>query len=142
MNSKPNAWLPTGKRITMHHSRSELALSRRSGYIPNMSYQSITATALQARLGEEDAPLLIDVREPIEYEIARVAGAQLLPMSRFYEWAGTLDTQREIVVMCHHGIRSAQVCYALAQSGYTKLFNLTGGIAAWSAEVDHNVPQY
>jgi rhodanese-related sulfurtransferase len=107
-----------------------------------MNYQTITPAEFAARMKETDAPLLIDVREPVEYEIARVEGAQLLPMSRFYEWAGTLDKEREIVVMCHHGIRSAQVCQALAQGGFTKLYNLAGGINRWSREVDPSVPVY
>ncbi len=107
-----------------------------------MSYQTITPAEMKARMSEPDAPLLIDVREPFEYEIARVEGAELLPMSRFYEWAGTLEKEREIVVMCHHGVRSAQVCNALAQGGFTKLYNLAGGIDRWAYEVDANVPVY
>ena len=89
-----------------------------------------------------DELLLIDVREPEEFELARVEGAELLPLSRFREWAGVLDPARETVVMCHHGIRSAQVCAVLARQGFTRLHNLSGGIDRWSAEVDRRVPRY
>ena len=107
-----------------------------------MLYQTMTPAEFHARLSQGDAPLLIDVREPFEYQIARVACAQLLPMSRFYEWAGTLDPQQETVVMCHHGIRSAQVCNVLAQNGFHKLYNLAGGIDRWAYEVDNSIPVY
>ena len=107
-----------------------------------MSYQTITPAEFAARRDQGDDLLLLDVREPIEFDIARVEGAQLLPMSRFYEWAGTLEKEQEIVVLCHHGIRSAQVCNALAQHGFTKLYNLAGGIDRWSYEVDPQVPAY
>jgi rhodanese-related sulfurtransferase len=107
-----------------------------------MSYQTITPAEFAARRESGEDLLLIDVREPVEYEIARVEGAELLPMSRFYEWAGTLGQEREIVVMCHHGIRSARVCAALAQGGFTRLYNLAGGIDRWAQEVDTSVPLY
>ena len=107
-----------------------------------MSYETITPAEFQARREHGDALLLIDVREPLEFDIARVEGAQLLPMSRFYEWAGSLEKEQEIVVMCHHGIRSAQVCQALAQHGFTKLYNLAGGIDRWAYEVDPQVAVY
>jgi rhodanese-related sulfurtransferase len=88
------------------------------------------------------APRLIDVREPGEYEVARVEGAELMPLSRFQEWAGALDPAEEVVFMCHHGIRSAQVCAFLARQGFDKLHNLAGGIDRWSVEVDPAVPRY
>lgn len=108
-----------------------------------MSYEEISPAELAARLKEEDAPLLlIDVREPAEYEIARLDEATLLPLSRFPEWAGLLEPDREIVFMCHHGVRSAQVCRYLSLHGFARLRNLTGGIDAWSREVDPDVPLY
>lgn len=107
-----------------------------------MPYQSISPKELAARLENDENFRLIDVREPIEYQIARIEGAELLPMSRANEWLGTLDPQEEIVVMCHHGIRSANVCLFLAQNGFEKVYNLTGGIDLWSYEVDESVPKY
>ena len=74
--------------------------------------------------------------------VARVEGAELLPLSRFAEWAGALDPDEELVVMCHHGIRSGHVCAHFARKGFTKLHNLAGGIDRWSTEVDRSVPRY
>lgn len=106
------------------------------------NYENISPTELAARLEGESRARLIDVREHEEYEIARIERAELLPLSRFREWAGALDPDDEIVVMCHHGVRSAHVCAVLAEAGFKKLLNLAGGIDAWSTEVDANVPRY
>lgn len=105
-------------------------------------YETISPEELKERLERGDRLEVIDVREQEEYEIARIEGARLLPLSRFPEWAGTLDAETEIVFMCHHGIRSAQVCSYLAREGFRKLYNLDGGIDAWSVEVDRTVPRY
>ncbi len=102
----------------------------------------MTPAELEERMKGGDAPLVVDVREPEEYELARVEGARLLPLSRFNEWAATLDPEQETVFMCHHGIRSGQVCAVLAREGFTKLHNLSGGIDRWSREVDPGVPRY
>lgn len=107
-----------------------------------MNYKSVTPAQLDERMKRGDELRLIDVRELEEYAVASVEGAQLLPLSQFSEWAGTLDPGEEIVVMCHHGIRSAQVCMLLSREGFTKLSNLSGGIDRWACEVDRSVPRY
>jgi adenylyltransferase/sulfurtransferase len=107
-----------------------------------MSYRTITPTEFAARAARGERVRLIDVREAWEFELSRVEGAELLPLSRFEEWAGALDPAEEIVFMCHHGIRSGHVCATLARAGFTKLNNLAGGIDRWSAEVDPRVPRY
>ncbi len=107
-----------------------------------MIYQTITATELSQRLEARENFRLIDVRELLEYEIARIEQAELLPLTQFNEWIDRLEPEEEIVVMCHHGIRSANVCQFLARNGFEKVSNLEGGIAAWSAEVDPNVARY
>ena len=107
-----------------------------------MNYQTITAKELAARLQNKDEFKLIDVRELAEYEIARLEPAELLPLTRFSEWINTLSPSEEIVVLCHHGIRSANVCNYLTSNGFEKVYNLSGGIDAWSAEVDERVPRY
>ena len=81
----------------------------------------------------------LDGTEP---ELARVEGARLLPLSLFNEWAPTLDPERPTVFICHHGIRSAQVCAYLSRQGFEKTYNLSGGIDRWSAEVDPSIPRY
>jgi len=107
-----------------------------------MSFKTITPEQFEARRRAGEDLLLVDVREPEEYEIARVEGARLLPLSRFNEWAAALDPERETVFICHHGIRSAQVCAFLSRQGFGRIYNLTGGIDRWSVEVDPTVPRY
>ena len=109
------------------------------------SYASISPAELAERMKNGEPVNLIDVREPIEYEIAHIEGAQLFPLSCFQEQAediAALEPETEIVVMCHHGVRSAQVCRYLMQNGFERVFNLDGGIDAWSTEVDREVPRY
>jgi adenylyltransferase/sulfurtransferase len=105
-------------------------------------YETVSPAELDERIRRGERVLLIDVREPEEHDLAHIEGARLLPLSRFPEWADTLDAGEEIVFMCHHGIRSAQVCAFLARQGFTKLYNLAGGIDRWSQEVDGGVPRY
>lgn len=107
-----------------------------------MNYGTITPAELQERRERGAQVLLIDVREPEEYELAHVEGARLLPLSQFNEWGASLDPEMEAVVMCHHGVRSAQVCAYLARQGFKNLSNLEGGIDRWSCEVDRAVPRY
>lgn len=107
-----------------------------------MSYKHITPNEVKKRLENNEKLSLIDVREPFEFEIAQIENAKLFPMSKFNEWIGQLNPDEEMVVICHHGIRSAQVCYYLAQQGFDKVYNLTGGIDAWSLEVDRSIPRY
>ena len=106
------------------------------------SFGTITPREFGERVRGGEDFLLVDVREPEEYELARVDGARLLPLSLFNEWAPTLDPDRPTVFICHHGIRSAQVCAYLARQGFEKLYNLAGGIDRWSLEVDPSVPRY
>ncbi len=107
-----------------------------------MGYETISPAELYERISRSEQITLIDVREPEEFEIARIEGAHLLPLSRFHDWSHALNPDDEIVVMCHHGIRSAQTCSVLARVGFKKLYNLAGGIDAWSLEVDEKVPRY
>jgi adenylyltransferase/sulfurtransferase len=105
-------------------------------------YQSITPKQAIERLKAGEQFRFIDVREPQEYAVARVEQAELLPLTRFNEWIDSLDADEEIVVMCHHGIRSANVCMYLTRNGFEKVFNLEGGIDLWSIEADENIPRY
>ncbi len=107
-----------------------------------MSYKSATPQEIFERINSGKKFRFIDVREPLEYEIARIEQAELLPMSRIGDWIGTLDPEEETVVMCHHGIRSANVCQFLIRNGFKNVSNLEGGIDLWSATVDENVPRY
>lgn len=107
-----------------------------------MLFKSMSPQELGEKLENKETFRLIDVREPIEWELARIEGAELLPLSEFSDWHDKLNASDEIVVMCHHGVRSAQVCAFLSQQGFEKIWNLSGGIDAWSIEVDRNTPRY
>src|SRR6266513_2902165 len=85
---------------------------------------------------------LIDVREPFEYEIARIDGAKLIPLGEISERLDELSGERPIVVHCHSGKRSAQAARLLQQRGFANVYNLEGGIDAWSDQIDPNVPKY
>jgi len=92
---------------------------------------------------DADEPFqLIDVREPFEYEIARIDGAKLIPLGEIAERSDELEREQPIVVHCHSGQRSAQAVQLLQQRGFTKVYNLDGGIDAWSDQIDPNVPKY
>lgn len=112
-----------------------------------MGFEQMDAETFYQRLQTDAESLqLIDVREPFEVEIAQIPGFENLPLSSFAEWSGAIhsrfDPDRETVVLCHHGIRSAQMCYWLAQQGFSNLKNLMGGIDAYSVTVDPSVPRY
>lgn len=93
--------------------------------------------------GEPEArPVLIDVREPWEFQLASIAGSTHLPMGEIPSRIQELDSTHPTVVICHHGIRSLQVVAYLARQGFENLHNLQGGIDAWSREVDPGVPCY
>lgn len=106
--------------------------------------KSISAPELAAWLADasRDKPILLDVREPWEFDKARIAGAQLVPMREVPARLGELDRAREVVAICHHGGRSAQVALFLEKNGYGKVHNLVGGVDAWSRTVDPAVPTY
>ena len=89
-----------------------------------------------------DKPLLLDVRETWEYERCHLDGAELLPMSGIPLRYGEIDPQREVVVICHHGVRSFHVARFLEHNGFTKVINLTGGVDAWAKEVDSQMAVY
>jgi rhodanese-related sulfurtransferase len=86
--------------------------------------------------------VLLDVREPRELALASVPGAVHIRMSEVPARLGELDREREIVVMCHSGVRSLAVARFLQQQGYDRVANLAGGIARWGREVDPSMRQY
>ena len=104
-------------------------------------YENITASGLKARLDAGDRPVLLDVREPWEFELARIDGSKLIPMSELGERLTELDPGAETVVICHHGNRSSYVTQALQRIGFEKALNLEGGLDAY-AFVDESVPTY
>jgi rhodanese-related sulfurtransferase len=102
----------------------------------------ISPAAAAALLGESKARL-IDVREPWEFEAARVPGSVLMPMGEVAARAHQeLDPDERLVVLCHHGIRSMNVTVWLREQGFEQAQSVCGGIDAWSAEVDPTVGRY
>ena len=87
-------------------------------------------------------PLLLDVREPWEFDKASIEGSTLVPMRQIGEHAHSLDSDSEIVVICHHGIRSRVVCRYLESEGFSNVINLAGGVDAWAKDVDRDMPTY
>jgi rhodanese-related sulfurtransferase len=91
---------------------------------------------------QEGQVVLLDVREPVELALAAVADAVHIPMNQVPARLSELDPDATVVVMCHSGMRSHRVAEFLLGSGFTKVFNLRGGIDAWSTEIDPQVPRY
>lgn len=106
--------------------------------IPQMTVQE-----LQQRLQQDDdKPLILDVREPWEYQLCNLPDSRLMPMRSVPQKLDELDPNRETVVICHHGIRSQQVALYLQRAGFSKLHNLRGGINAWAREIDVHMETY
>ena len=101
----------------------------------------MTPLELKERLQTGDRPVLLDVREPWEFTLARIEGSRLIPMGELPDRFSELDPAAETVVICHHGSRSAYVTRALARAGFRKVLNLEGGLDAY-ADVDTSVPRY
>ena len=104
--------------------------------------KELTAGELNDRLKNGDQLVVLDVREPWELNICALPGAKHIPMRDVPARVVELPKDMEIVVMCHHGGRSMQIANYLARNGFEKLYNLSGGIAAWSRDVDPSTPTY
>jgi rhodanese-related sulfurtransferase len=104
-------------------------------------YESITPRELKEKLDAGDRPELLDVREPWEFELARIEGSRLIPLSDLPDRFTELDPAAETVVICHHGARSAYATRALGRAGFRKVLNLEGGLDAY-ADLDPSVPRY
>ncbi|MEO5858216.1 MAG: rhodanese-like domain-containing protein [Pyrinomonadaceae bacterium] len=105
--------------------------------------EEIGAVELKKKLDDGDDFLLIDVRQPDEYAFAKIEGAKLIPLGEIIKRASELDPNKEVVLHCKMGGRSARAIEFLRAAGYAgPLKNLRGGITAWSNEVDPKVPKY
>lgn len=105
--------------------------------------REFSARQLQQHLASTDSePLLLDVREPWEFQICHIDGSQLIPMGQLVNALPALDPERETVVICHHGIRSRQVGRYLDYQGFRNVINLSGGVEQWARDVDRDMPTY
>ena len=104
----------------------------------------MTAVELHTYLqsNSSSTPHLLDVREPWEFEKCHLAGSQLVPMRQIPGALNELDQEQEIVVICHHGIRSRAVAAYLANNQFSRVINLSGGIDQWAKQVDPSMPTY
>ncbi len=113
---------------------------------PAIAETDVETLAQRLATEEPGAIQLIDVREPHEVEVASVPDFINLPLSQFPAWAPTIRSQfdpaTETIVMCHLGMRSAQMCQWLMEQGFTNVKNLAGGIDAYSRKIDRAVPLY
>ena len=104
-------------------------------------YKNLTPHELVEKLKRGEDPVLLDVREPWEYERARIWDSRLVPLADLQDRLHELDPEAETVVICHHGLRSAHATRFLERSGFSDVSNLEGGLDAYSA-VDDSVPRY
>jgi adenylyltransferase/sulfurtransferase len=109
---------------------------------PATKLPEVTAPELKKMMDEKKPFVLIDVREPHEYQICSIPGSKLIPLGEVAGRMNELNSADEIVVHCKSGMRSAKAVDLLMQSGFRKIHNLRGGILAWSDQVDPSVPKY
>lgn len=105
--------------------------------------RQITPTQLRDYLTQANPkPALIDVREPWEYDICAIEDSMHIPMGQIPQRSAAMDTQSEVVVICHHGARSMHVAMYLERMGFQNVINLAGGIEAWALEVAPDMARY
>ena len=106
--------------------------------------RELTAAQLKAWLEDEGRkrPVLLDVREAWEVQICRIPDSLHIPMGEVPARAGELDPEAPLVAICHHGGRSMQVAVLLERNGHKNVYNLVGGVDAWSRTVDPSMPVY
>lgn len=103
----------------------------------------ISVTDLKSKLDNKEDLVLVDCREAEEHEFCKIDGSVLIPLSRFQEsYEEHLKPEQNVVIHCHHGGRSQRACEFLESKGFQNLSNVTGGIEAWSLQVDSSVKRY
>jgi adenylyltransferase/sulfurtransferase len=103
---------------------------------------AVTVTALSAELAGTAPPVLVDVREPWEHELAQIPGSLLVPLAELPGRLAELPRGRPMVTVCHHGVRSAAAAALLRRAGFAAVRNLTGGVEAWATAVDPAMRRY
>lgn len=107
-----------------------------------MSIKQLSVTELKNKIEQDEPLFLLDVREPHEFKFANIANSTLIPLNQIPQRLGELDAEQDIVVICHHGMRSMQAAHFLVNAGFKNITNLMGGIDAWSRECDGSVARY
>jgi rhodanese-related sulfurtransferase len=113
-----------------------------TSYLPEITVQELSLLLAQNNADVQ----LIDVRELEEVAIASIKGFRIFPLSQFAQWSEKikmeLNLDKETIVICHHGVRSAQMCQWLLNNGFTNVKNLSGGINYYSLYIDSSIPLY
>jgi adenylyltransferase/sulfurtransferase len=132
---------PTIKKLIDYHQFCGVP-QQKEAPAPGLKEGEIDPVEVKAKIDRGDRFLLIDVREPHEYQICRIPTARLIPLGELPKRVNELDSADDIVVHCKSGVRSAKAADFLKQAGFKKVLNLKGGILAWSDRVDPSVPKY
>jgi adenylyltransferase/sulfurtransferase len=107
-----------------------------------LAVAAITPAELKAKIDRKDTFVLLDVREPFEYNICKINGSRLIPLGELPARLSELDSADEIVLQCKSGVRSAKALKILQEAGFRKLVNLRGGILEWADTIDPSLPKY
>ena len=107
-----------------------------------MTVKHLSALELKDKIQKNEKLFLLDVREQSEFQYTHIANSVLIPLNQLPTRLSELNTEDEIIVICHHGMRSQQAANYLDHSGYKNIANLTGGIDAWSCNCDNTVRRY
>lgn len=107
-----------------------------------MHSNQISASELQQKIQQQEPLLLLDVRENNEFEFVHIKDSLHIPLNQIPARMAEISYEGECVVICHHGVRSQQALNFLSNSGFGSLFNLVGGIDAWSVSCDNSLPRY
>jgi len=110
--------------------------------VPAAASLEVTAPELATELETNRELLLVDVREPMEWEVCRIEPALLVPLGSLEDRFGEIDRQRDVVMVCHHGVRSLRAALLMRDAGFPRVRSLRGGVAAWADHVDPAMPRY
>ena len=110
--------------------------------MPEDPFRDLTPEQLRDLIAQGRTPRLIDVRNPAEFELCRLPGAELHPAAQIADWIRELDPDQEILIYCHHGIRSLHAAMYLTARGFRRVMHLRGGLDAYSLRADPSVPRY
>jgi rhodanese-related sulfurtransferase len=102
----------------------------------------VTPEQLRDRIAAGRPPRLIDVRDPGEYALGHLPGAELHPAGEISEWSQAIDPEEELLIYCHHGIRSLHAVMYLSARGFRRVSHLRGGLDAYSLRADPSMPRY
>src|SRR5882672_7666260 len=131
---------PTITQLIDYEQFCGIGLGQEEAAVQTNGIKEISAKELKAKIDGKEKFVLVDVREPHEYQIAKIPGSKLIPLGEVMQRARELDTADDIVVHCRSGGRSAKAIQTLQKMGFKRLRNLKGGVLAWSQDVDPSVP--